>query len=70
MLKSYGLGGGGGPCDFSVSPRSKSFFFLLWGTFIRLWGLFGQGLGLGLGPGLDNFGAPKKLVLIETSVIK
>ena len=45
----------GGPCDFSVSPWSKSFFFFLfWGTFIRLRGLFGQGLGLGLGPGLDN----------------
>ena len=52
--KGWG-GGGGGPCDFSVSPRSKSFFFF-WrgGTFIRLGGLFGQGLGLGLGPGLDK----------------
>ena len=38
----------GGPCDFCVSPRSKSFFF--GGTFIRLGGL----LGPGLGPGLDN----------------
>ena len=61
MLKSYGWGGGvvgwggGGPCDFSVSPRSKSFFFLFWGTFIRLRGLLGQRLGLGFGPGLDNF---------------
>ena len=27
-------------------------FFLFWGTFIRLGGLLGQGLGLG--PGLDN----------------
>ena len=45
----------GGPCDFSVSPRSKSFFFSFFGgTFIRLGGLLGQGLGLGLGPGLDN----------------
>ena len=52
MLKSYGWGGG--PCDFSVSPRSKSFFFFYWGTIIHLGGLFGQGLGLGLGPGLDN----------------
>ena len=24
-----GVGGGGGPCDFSVSPWSKSFFFPL-----------------------------------------
>ena len=56
MLQSYrvGWGGVGGPCDFSVSPRSKSFFFIFWGTFIRLGGLLGQGLGLGLGPGLDN----------------
>ena len=41
-------------CYFSVSPRSKSFFFLFWGTLIRLGDLLGQGLGLGLGPGLDN----------------
>ena len=62
MLKSYGWGGGvgwggggGGPCDFSVSPWSKSFFFsFLGGTFIRLGGLLGQGLGLRLGPGLDK----------------
>ena len=32
---------GGGPCDFSVSPRSK------WGSF-QLGGLLGQGFGLGL----------------------
>ena len=31
-------------------------FFLLWGTFTQHGGLLGQGLGLGLGPGLDNFG--------------
>ena len=30
-------------------------FFLFWGTFIQLGGLLGQGPGLGLGPGLDNF---------------
>ena len=40
--------------DNSVSPRSKSFFFLFWGTTFPLEGLLGQGLGLGLGPGLDN----------------
>ena len=34
---------------------SPSNFFLFWGAFIQLGGLFGQGLGLGLGPGLDNF---------------
>ena len=52
--------------DFSVSPRSKSFFFLfLGGTFIRLGGLLG--LGLGLGPGLDNrdtLNAKKKFILM------
>ena len=30
-------------------------FFLFWGTYIQLGGLLGQGPGLGLGPGLDNF---------------
>ena len=29
-------------------------YFLFWGTFIQLWGLLGQGHGLGLGPGLDK----------------
>ena len=57
MLKSYGWGGVGwvgGPCDFGVSLRSKSFFFLFVGDFYLTWGLLGHGLGLGLGPGLDN----------------
>ena len=40
--------------DFSVSPWSKYFFFSFWGTFIQLGGLLGQGLRLGLGPGLDK----------------
>ena len=31
---------------YVVSPRSKSFFFPFLGTFIRLWGLLGHGLGL------------------------
>ena len=53
-LKVGGWRGGGGPCDFSVSPWSKSFLFPFWGTFIQLGVLLGQGLGLGLGPGLDN----------------
>ena len=37
----------------SVLGQNPSFF---WegGTFIRLGGLLGQGLGLGPGPGLDN----------------
>ena len=38
----------------SAQGPNPSFFFF-WGTFIRLGGLFGQGLGLGLGPGLDNY---------------
>ena len=37
----------------SAQGPNPSFFFFV-GTFIRLGGLFGQGLGLGLGPGLDN----------------
>ena len=52
MLNCYWWGGV--PCDFSVSPRSKSFFFLGGGNFIQLGGLLGQGLGLGPGPGLDK----------------
>ena len=49
-----GVGWGGGPCDFSVSPWSQSFFFPFLGDFYSTWGLLGQGLGLGLGPGLDK----------------
>ena len=37
----------------SAQGPNPSFFFF-GGTFIRLGVLFGQGLGLGLGPGLDN----------------
>ena len=41
MLKSYGVGWGGGPWDFSVSQRPLGFGFLcFWAK--------------GLGPGLDN----------------
>ena len=50
MLKIYRVVGGG-PCDFSVSPRSKSFFFSFFGGLLFD---LGQGLGLGLGPGLDK----------------
>ena len=67
MLKSYGWGGWGGvggPCDFGVSPRSKSFFFSFYLTFIWLWSL----LGPGFGPGLDNnesfFGMEGKFISV------
>ena len=44
VLKCYGVVGGGGLQDFSVSPRPLGFWF---GT---------KGLGAKvLGPGLDNF---------------
>ena len=45
MLKSYGWWGGvgGGPCDFSVSPWSKSFFFLFLGDFYSTLGPVGTG---------------------------
>ena len=36
-------------------------FFVFWGTFIQLGGLWGQRLGLGLGPGLDNIYINKPL---------
>ena len=55
VMSLLNQGWGGGPSDFTVSPRSKSFFFFFFlGTFIRLGGLLGQGLGLGLGPGLEK----------------
>ena len=38
----------------SAKGPNPSFFFN-WGTFIQLGGLLGQGLGLRLRPGLDNF---------------
>ena len=57
MLKSYGWGGGGVVAHVILvsaqGPNTAFFFFR--GTFIRLGGLLGQGLGLRLGPGLDNF---------------
>ena len=37
----------------SAQGPNPSFSFF-GGTFIQLWGLLGQGLGLRLGPGLDN----------------
>ena len=52
MLKSCGVGGGGGPCDFSVSPRSKSFYFLFWGTLYDLGACLDKGLDSDLDQGL------------------
>ena len=45
MLKSCG---GGGPCDYCVSPSPKNWvfgFFRLGLTLVRIWGLLGQGIG-------------------------
>ena len=51
MLKSYGVLGG--PYDFSVSPRSKSFFFLFLGDFFfHLGSCLDKGLDLDLDQGL------------------
>ena len=38
-----GVGWVGGPCDFSVSPWSKSFFFSFLGDFYLTWGSVGTG---------------------------
>ena len=55
MLKSCGVGGWVVAHVILVSALGPNpSFFLFWGTFIQLGGLFGQGLGVGLGPGLDN----------------
>ena len=53
MLKSYGVGGGGGPCDYSVSPWSKSFFFSFFGELLFNFGVcWDRGLDLDLDQGL------------------
>ena len=58
MLKSCGWVVWGGVVAHvilvSAQGPNPSFFFF-WGTFIQLGGLLGQGLGLGLGPGIDNY---------------
>ena len=55
MLKSYGWWGGvGGPCDFSVSPRSKYFFFLFLGLLFDLGACWDKGLDSDLDQGLTN----------------
>ena len=59
LYNSFELWGGGGGYYTLVillsalGPNPPSFLF--WGTFIYFGGLLGQGLGLGLGPGLDNY---------------
>ena len=57
MPKSYGVGGvGGGPCDFSVSPRSKSFFFSFFGGLLfDLGACWDKGLDSDLDQGLTIF---------------
>ena len=51
MLKSWGWvgGGGGGPCDYCVSPSPKNgvfgFFRLGLNLGVRIWGLLGQRIG-------------------------
>ena len=57
-----GWWGGGGPCDFSVSPRSKSFFFL----FTRLLFDFGACWDQDLDQGLTILFLPH---LIDTEVV-
>ena len=55
MLKSYGWVGWVVAHVIIVSALGPNpSFFLFRGTFIQLWGLLGQGPGLGLGPGLDK----------------
>ena len=55
MLKSYGVvvAGGVGPCDFSVSPSSKSFFFSFFGgLLLDLGACWDKGLDSDLDQGL------------------
>ena len=44
----------GGPCDFSVSPWSKSFFIPFLRDIYSTWGSVGTGAWIGFGPGLHN----------------
>ena len=52
MLKSYGWWVAHVILVSAQGPNTSFFLFL--GTFNRLGGLLGHGLGLGLGPGLDK----------------
>ena len=54
MLKSYGWVVVVAHVILVSAQGPNPSFFFFWGTFIQLWGLLGHGLGLGLGPGLDN----------------
>ena len=69
MLKSYRVGGVVVVAHVilvsALGPNPS--FFLFWGTFIQLGGLLGQGPGLGLGPGLDNFWSP---IWLKSLVVK
>ena len=50
-----------------VSALGPNPSFLFWGTFLQLWDLLGQGLGLG--PGLDNrYPLPNKRVTTEGKI--
>ena len=51
--KNMGWGGVVGPCNFSVSPWSKAFFFPFLGDFCSTWRSVGTLSGLS-GPGLDK----------------
>ena len=48
----YMVGEVGGPCNFSVSPRSKSFFFFFGGNLGACWD---KGLDLDLDQGLTIY---------------
>ena len=54
MPRSCGVGGVVAHVILVSAQGPNPSFFFFGGAFIRLGGLFGQGLGLGLGPGLDN----------------
>ena len=50
LFKSYGVGGVVAHVILVSALGRNPFFSLYFGTFIQLWGLLGQGPGLGLGP--------------------
>ena len=66
MLKSCGWVGWVAHVILVSAQGPNPSFFLFLGDFYSTWGLFGHGLGLGLGPGLDknlafNFGRNNSL---------
>ena len=68
-LKVIGGWGGDGPCDFSVSPRSKSFFFSFFGgLLLDLGACWYKGLDSDLDQGLTIYFQTRLLPLTTQAI--